>query len=141
MTTYMGTPYERGKSDAIVTRKVDAPIEEGLFVYTSGENTVATVNGEVVPFGVMGQKEIAGSSVVVSGLKVKVQTDDEEQPTVGAQVYIVAATGKATAAEDGNIPTNATFASSTLETDGATKNTAVKANDRKCVAIDFPNGL
>ncbi len=141
MATFMGTPYERGKSDAIVTRKVTAPIEEGLVVYQSDTDTVATVNAEVVPFGVMGLNEIAGASVVISGLKVKVQTDDEEAPTIGAQVFVVPATGKVSATEDANIATNAVFASNTIETDGRTRNTATKADDRKCVLIDFPNGL
>ena len=141
MATFMGTPYERGKSDAIVTRKVTAPIEEGLVVYQSDENTVATVEAGKVPFGIMGSNEIAGASVVISGLKVKVQTDDEDEPTIGAQVFVVPATGKVTATEGGNIPTNAVFASKTIETTGRTRNTAAKADNKKCVSIDFPNGL
>ena len=141
MATFMGTPYERGKSDAIVTRKVDAPIEEGLIVYQNAEDKVAVMDGEHIPFGVMGLNEIAGASVVISGLKVKVQTDDEDAPAVGGQVYVVPATGKVTSTEDGNIATNAVFASATIEEDGRTRNTAVKADDRKCVLIDFPNGL
>lgn len=141
MTTYLGTPYERGKTDLIVTRLVDAPVEEGLFVYESAENKVAKMTASKTPFGVMGLNEIAGASVVVSGMKVKVQIETGSTPTVGGQVFIDATSGKATTTETSNIATNATFASATIEEDGVSNNTSTKSKNLKCVLINFAGGL
>lgn len=135
MATLLGTPYERGKSDVIVSRKVDAPIEEGLFVADAGEGKVA-VNGGT-PFGIMGQNEIVGCSVVVAGLKVYAQADAGCEPTVGGQVHVTAE-GKVSH-EDGT-PINATFAEGAVKENGVTDNTATKATNRRCVAINMVGG-
>lgn len=135
MATLLGTPYERGKSDVIVSRKVDAPIEEGLFVADAGEGKVA-VNGET-PFGIMGQNEIVGCSVVVAGLKVYVQADAGCNPTVGGQVHV---TAEGKVSHEGGTAINATFAEGECKENGVTDNTAVKATNRKCVAINMVGG-
>lgn len=135
MATLLGTPYERGKSDAIVSRKVDAPIEEGLFVADAGEGKVA-VNGEI-PFGIMGQNEIVGCSVVVAGLKVYVQADAGCNPTVGGQVHV---TAEGKVSHEGGTAINATFAEGACKENGVTDNTAVKATNRRCVAINMVGG-
>lgn len=140
MATLLGTPYERGKTDAIVSRKVDAPIEEGLFVADAGAGKVKAFAGGDTPFGVMGQNEIVGCSVVVAGLKVYVQADDACVPTIGKQVFVTA-TGKATNVEEGNTGLNAEFAEGALKENGVTDNTAIKATNRKCVAINFVGGF
>ena len=135
MATLLGTPYERGKSDVIVSRKVDAPIEEGLFVADAGEGKVA-VNGET-PFGIMGQNEIVGCSVVLSGLKVYVQADAGCEPTVGGQVHV---TAEGKVSHEGGTAINAVFAEGACKENGVTDNTAVKATNRKCVAINMVGG-
>lgn len=135
MATLLGTPYERGKSDVIVSRKVDAPIEEGLFVADAGEGKVA-VNSEP-PFGIMGQNEIVGCSVVVAGLKVYVQADVGCKPTVGGQVHV---TAEGKVSHEGGTAINATFAEDACKENGVTDNTAVKATNRRCVAINMVGG-
>lgn len=140
MATLMGTPYERGKSDAIVSRLVDAPIEEGLVVYDAGNGKVAVMANSKVPFGVMGQNEIVGASVVVTGLKVYVQADNACAPTVGAPVYVTDE-GKVTHDSSATTAINATFAEGALKENGVVDNTSTKANNRKCVAINFAGGF
>lgn len=140
MATLLGTPYERGKSDVVVSRKVDAPIEEGLFVADAGEGKVKAFAGVDTPFGVMGQNEIVGCSVVVAGLKVYVQADDACTPTIGKQVFVTAE-GKATHAEESNTGLKAEFAEGACKENGVTDNTATKATNRKCVAINFVGGF
>lgn len=135
MATLLGTPYERGKSDVIVSRKVDAPIEEGLFVVDAGEGKVAVNSG--TPFGIMGQNEIVGCSVVLSGLKIYVQADDACNPTVGGQVHV---TAEGKVSHEGGTEINATFAEGACKENGVTDNTAVKATNRKCVAINMVGG-
>lgn len=135
MATLMGTPYERGKSDVIVSRRVDAPIEEGLIVADAGEGKVA-VNGGT-PFGIMGQNEIVGCSVVVAGLKVYAQADAGCNPTVGGQVHV---TVEGKVSHEGGTPINATFAEGAVKENGVTDNTATKATNRRCVAINMVGG-
>lgn len=142
MGTLLGTPYERGKSDVIVSRIVAAPIEEGLFVADKSKTEVEAMGASKIPAGVMGQNEIVGCSVVKAGLRVYVQADDACEPTVGAQVYVTTA-GKATHTDGSgsNVGVNAVFTESTLKTDGVSENTSTKAYNKKCVAIDFVGGL
>lgn len=139
--TLLGTPYERGKSDVIVSRLVASPIEEGLFVADKSKTEVEAMASGKVPAGVMGQNEIVGCSVVKAGLRVYVQADDGCTPTVGAQVYVTTA-GKATHSNaTGNVGVNATFVEGALKTDGIVDNTTTKATNKKCVAINFVGGL
>lgn len=140
MATLLGTPYERGKSDVIVSRLVDAPIEEGMIVADAGEGKVKAFEAGATPYGVMGQNEIVGCSVVVSGLKVYVQADDACAPTVGSQVFVTAG-GKVTHVEEGNTGLKAEFAEGALKENGVTDNTATKATNRKCVAINYVGGF
>lgn len=135
MATLLGTPYERGKSDVIVSRRVDAPIEEGLIVADAGEGKVA-VNGGT-PFGIMGQNEIVGCSVVVAGMKVYAQADAGCNPTVGGQVHV---TAEGKVSHEGETAINATFAEGACKENGVTDNTAVKATNRRCVAINMVGG-
>lgn len=135
MATLLGTPYERGKSDVIVSRRVDAPIEEGLIVADAGEGKVA-VNGGT-PFGIMGQNEIVGCSVVVAGMKVYAQADAGCEPTVGGQVHV---TAEGKVSHEGGTAINATFAEGACKENGVTDNTAVKATNRRCVAINMVGG-
>lgn len=141
MGTLLGTPYERGKSDIIVSRKVAAPIAEGLFVTETDEKTVAAMSSGKTPCGVMGQNEIVGCSVVKAGLRVWVQMTDAETPTVGGQVYVNPTTGKATTTSAEMTAVNAVFASDEVRTDGITENTATKAYNVRCALINFVGGL
>lgn len=140
MATLLGTPYERGKSDVIVSRLVDAPIEEGLIVADAGGGKVEAFKSGSTPYGVMGQNEVVGCSVVVAGLKVYVQADDGCTPKVGSQVFVTAE-GKVTHEEGSNTGLKAEFAEDALRENGVTDNTATKAQDRKCVAINFVGGF
>ena len=137
MATLLGTPYERGKSDVIVSRKVDAPIEEGLIVADAGEGKVVVHNGGNTPFGIMGQNEIVGCSVVVAGMKVYAQADAGCEPTIGGQVHV---TAEGKVSHEGGTAINATFAEGAVKENGVTDNTATKATNRRCVAINFVGG-
>lgn len=138
--TMLGTPYERGKSDVIVSRLVDAPIEEGLIVADTGDKKVELFADGKLPFGVMGQNEIVGASVVVAGLRVWAQADDDCVPAMGAQVFITPE-GKVASAEDGNVGVNATFANEEVRDNGEVTNTAEKSKTKKCVCINFVGGF
>lgn len=140
MATLLGTPYERGKSDVIISRLVDAPIQEGLIVADAGDGKVKPFEGGATPLGVMGQNEIVGCSVVIAGLKVYVQADDACAPVIGGQVFVTAE-GKVTNAEEGNTGLKAEFAEGALKENGVTDNTATKAQNLKCVAINFVGGF
>lgn len=137
MATLLGTPYERGKSDVIVSRKVDAPIEEGLIVADAGNGKVKAFAGGDTPLGIMGQNEIVGCSVVLAGLKVYVQADDACTPTVGGQVHV---TAEGKVSHEGGTAINATFAEGAVKENGVTDNTATKATNRRCVAINMVGG-
>ena len=141
--TLLGTPYERGKSDVIVSRKVASPIEEGLFVADKSMTEVEAMGADKTHAGVMGQNEIVGCSVVKSGMRVYVQADDSCTPTVGGQVYVIPTTGKATHTDNSgaNVGVNATFAEGALKSDGIVDNTTSKSTTKKCVAINFVGGL
>lgn len=140
MATLLGTPYERGKSDVIVSRLVASPIEEGLFVADKSKTEVEAMASGKVPAGVMGQNEVVGCSVVKAGLRVYVQADDACEPTVGAQVYVTE-DGKATHSSSGTTGVNAEFAEATVLNNGVSENTATKSTTKKCVAINFVGGL
>lgn len=140
MATLLGTPYERGKSDTIVSRYVDAPIEEGLIVADEGNNKVAVYADGKTPYGVMGQNEIVGASVVLTGLRVWVQASEDCEPVVGAQVFVNNA-GKVTSLADGNTGVKAEFASTEVKTNGLVNNTPAKATNRRCVLINFVGGF
>jgi len=143
MGTLLGTPYERGKSDVIVSRKVASAIEEGLFVADKSKTEVEAMGSGKTPAGVMGQNEIVGCSVVKAGMRVYVQADDACEPTVGGQVYVIPTSGKATHTDGSgaNVGVNAVFTEASLKSDGISENTATKAYNKKCVAIDFVGGL
>lgn len=134
MTKFLGTPYERGKSDAIVSREADGTIEEGLVVQLTGAQKCKLIEASKVPYGVSGKPNVIKQDVVVSGLRVYVQTDDKSV-TIGAPVYVNMTTGKVTATADSNTAVNAVFASDVEECQTSKK---VKYDG---VAIDFPNGL
>lgn len=142
MATLLGTPYERGKSDVIVSRLVDAPIAEGLIVADAGNGKVEAFDTGKTPYGVMGQNEVVGCSVVLSGLKVYVQADDDCTPTIGAQVFVTSE-GKVTHddADGANTGLKAEFAEASLRENGVVDNTAVKSSTTKCVAINFVGGF
>ena len=91
------------------------------------------------PLGVSGRMGLVAGDEIKSGLKVYVQAEtDDEEITIGKQVYVVEATGKFTqvaGSEPANIPVNAT-ARTKIE-DCIDSN----GNAYKGFAIDFPNGL
>ena len=134
MTKFLGTPYERGNSDAIVVRETKTKIEEGLVVYLDGEHSCALIEPDRIPYAISGKANVVAQDFVVSGLKVYAQTDDESV-TIGEQVYINEATGKVTATAEGNTPVNAFFRSDVEDCQNSKRETF------KGVAIDFPNGL
>lgn len=140
MATLMGTPYERGKSDVIVSRRIDAPVAEGLVVADAGDGKVKAYTGAETPFGIMGQNEIVGCSVVTAGLKVYAQADEGCTPTVGGAVYVTTA-GKVTHDSSGTKLVNAEFAEKACKENGVIDNISAKSMTQKCVAINFVGGL
>ena len=133
MTKFLGTPYERGKSDAIVTREAPVAIEEGLIVQLSGEHTCSLIESCKIPYGIAGKPNVVAQEFVISGLRVYAQTDDESV-TIGAPVYVNMSTGKVTASDTGTA-VNAVFSSEVVDCQNSKRATF------KGVAIDFPNGL
>ena len=140
MATLLGTPYERGKSDVVVSRLVDAPIEEGKVVFDAGKGKVAPMEDGKTPFGVMGQNEVVGASVVLSGLGVWVQASEDCVPVVGAQVYVTN-DGLVTSVADGNVATACAFASDEVKENGVVENVTPKAYNKKCVKINMLEGF
>ena len=133
MTKFLGTPDERGKSDAIVTREAPVAIEEGLVVQLSGEHTCALIESGKIPYGIAGKPNVVAQEFVISGLRVYAQTDDESV-TIGAPVYVNMSNGKVTASDTGTA-VNAVFSSDVVDCQNSKRATF------KGVAIDFPNGL
>ena len=146
MATMLGTPYERGKSDEIISRrpKNNAKVDEGLFVADAGNGEFEAMAANRPILGVMGAQEIVGGAVVVNGRKVYCQTDDTAAPTLGAPVYVVVATGKVTAIAGSNTQINATFTEAALKTDGRADNTSWPAAPKtglSCLQITFHGGV
>jgi hypothetical protein len=143
MAKLLGTAYEVGKSDCVVSRKPDSgtALEEGLFVKETSATEVGLAAGGR-PFGVMGQQEAVACGVITSGYKVAVQLDDGITPTIGQTVYVSAVTNKATNTDnsDANAGTNATF-TGVYDTDGRSDNTATKKTTVRWAEINMPNGL
>jgi len=146
MAKLLGTPYERGKSDKIISRRPTGgtAIQEGLFVKMGAEGFVSLANaGSAAPaVGVMGQQEAIACGVVLSGLKVAVQLDDSITPSVGQIVYVSAITNKATNTDnsEANYGTNALF-TGVIGTDGRSDNTSSKLTSVRWAEIVMPNGL
>jgi hypothetical protein len=148
MSKLLGTPYERGNSTVVISRRPtsDTAIEEGLFVKQAVEGFVSKVNaggtGVALPFGVMGQQEAVSCAVVTSGLKVAVQLDDSITPTAGQSVYVSPLTNKATNVSNSgaNYLTAGTFTGAN-GIDGRSENLTEKATTLKWAEINMPNGL
>lgn len=143
MAKFLGTPYERGQSDVIVSRRPTSgtALEEGLFVKQGDEGFVSLADGDPA-WGVMGQQEAVSCGVVLQGLKVAVQLDDAITPAAGEIVYVNASTNKATNDPDGgdNAGTAATF-TAVIGTDGRSDNTATKSTTKRWAEINMQNGL
>lgn len=146
MAKLLGTPYERGKSDVIVSRRPTGGtvIEEGLFVKQGAEGFVSLANagGAAAPFGVMGQQESVSCAVVISGLRVAVQLDDSITPAVGEIVYVSAVTNKATnTANSGANPATAATFIGIIGTDGKMQNATPNSSSKRWAEINMANGL
>lgn len=143
MAKLLGTAYEVGNSEVVVSRKPASAtaLEEGLFVKETDANTVGLAAG-AAPFGVMAQQEAIGCAVIKSGMKVAVQLNDGITPTIGQTVYVDATTNKATNDDDegGNKGTNATF-TAVIGTDGVSNNTATKKTTVRWAEINMVGGL
>lgn len=146
MAKLLGTPYERGKSDVIVSRRPTGgvAIQEGLFVKQGNEGFVSLANASssAPAWGVMGQQEAIAAGILLSGMKVAVQLDDSITPAVGSIVYVSAVTNKATntANSAANPATAATF-TGVIGTDGRSDNTTSKLTAVRWAEINMPNGL
>jgi hypothetical protein len=143
MAKLLGTAYEVGKTEAVISRRPTSGtvLEEGLFVKQGAEGYVGLAAGDA-PFGVMAQQEAVACAVIISGLKVAVQLNDAITPTAGQVVYVDASTNKATNDADGgdNAATAATF-TGVIGTDGRSDNTATKKTTVRYAEINMPNGL
>jgi len=151
MSKLLGTPYERGNSTTVISRRPTPtqegllnPIEEGLFVKQGVEGFVSVANAgsSASPFGVMGQQEAVSCAVVISGLKVAVQLTDAIEPTAGQVVYCNASNNKATNISNSgaNPITGATFTGK-FGTDGRSENISTKGTTLRWAEINMPNGL
>ena len=148
MSKLLGTAYETGKSDKVISRKPTGgtPLQEGLFVKQGVEGFVSLANagGAAAPFGVMAQQESVACSVLLSGMKVPVQLDDSITPAVGETVYVSAVTNKATNTSNSgaNFGTAATFTAAKIGTDGISNNVVGNTSTSvRWAEINMPNGL
>ena len=146
MAKLLGTAYESGKSDVVISRKPTSgtALEEGLFVKQGAEGFVSLANlaASAAPFGVMGQQESVACGVLISGMKVAVQLDDAITPTVGQVVYCSAVTNKATnTSNTGANPATAATFTGVIGTDGRSDNTATKSTTKRWAEVNMPNGL
>ena len=145
MAKLLGTAYEVGESEIVISRKPTdgTAIEEGLFVKQGADGFVSLSNAgsAAAPFGVMAQQEAVACSVILSGLKVAVQLTDAITPTAGQIVYVNALNNKATnvANSGANFGTNATFTGN-YGTD-AIRNNANASTSVRWAEINMPNGL
>jgi len=148
MSKLLGTPYEVGKSTAVISRLPTSGtiLEEGLFVKQAVAGFVSLANaggtGAAIPFGIVGQQEAVACAVVISGLKVAVQLDESITPTAGQPVYVSAVTSKATNVSNSgaNYLTAGTF-TGTNGTDGIMSNVGTPVANKKWAEINMPNGL
>jgi hypothetical protein len=146
MAKLLGTAYEVGKTEAVISRRPtsDTALEEGLFIKqgATGYVSLANASAAAAPFGVMAQQENPACAVIISGLKVAVQLDDAITPTAGQIVYASAVTNKATNTSNtsANFATAATF-TGVIGTDGRSDNTATKKTTVRWAEINMPNGL
>jgi len=146
MAKLLGTAYEVGKTEAVISRRPTGgtALEEGLFVKQGAEGYVSLANASAAaaPFGVMAQQEAVACGVIISGMKVAVQLDDAITPTAGQTVYASAVTNKATNTSNSsaNFATAATF-TGVIGTDGRSDNTATKKTTVRWAEINMPNGL
>lgn len=146
MGKLLGTPYEVGKSDCVVSRKPTGgtALEEGLFVKQGVEGFVSLANASASApaWGVMGQQEAVACGVVISGMKVAVQLDDSITPAAGAVVYVSAVTNKATNTSNSDAnPATAALFTGVIGTDGRSDNTATKKTTVRWAEVNMPNGL
>ena len=144
MAKLLGTAYEVGKSDQVISRKPTAGtiLEEGLFVKQGAPNFVslASLGSPAAAFGVMAQQEIIACGVSIAGMRVAVQLNDAITPAVGETVYCDDTTNKATILDTDNFATAATF-TGVIGTDGRSDNTATKKTAVRWAEINMPNGL
>jgi len=146
MAKLLGTAYETGKSDSVISRRPTGgtALEEGLFIKQGEEGYVSLANASssAAPFGVMGQQETVACGVIISGMKVAVQLDDSITPSVGQVVYCSAVTNKATNTSNSaaNPATAATF-TGVIGTDGKMQNVTPNSTTKRWAEINMPNGL
>jgi len=146
MAKLLGTAYETGKSDVVISRKPTGgtALEEGLFVKQGAEGFVSLANlsASAAPFGVMGQQETVAAGVLISGMKVAVQLDDAITPAAGEVVYCSAVTNKATnTSNTGANPATAATFTGVIGTDGRSDNTATKKTTVRWAEVNMANGL
>lgn len=143
MAKLLGTAYEVGKTDAVVSRRPAGAValEEGLFIKQVADGEFSLAQG-VAPFGVVAEQGSLACGIVISGLKVAVQLDDGIVPVLGGIVYVSAITDKATDTDNAlaNVATAATFTGIT-GTDGRSDNTATKKTTVRWAEINMANGL
>lgn len=146
MAKLLGTAYEVGNTESVVSRKPTSgtAIQEGLFVKQGafGFVSLANTNSASAPWGIMAQQEAVACSVLLSGLRVAVQLDSAITPNAGEPVYCSAVTNKATNTSNSgtNFGTNATF-TGVIGTDGYFNNDNSSTTNARWAEINLPNGL
>jgi hypothetical protein len=137
----LGTPRRGGISD---TYDIDTMCEEGLIASLTGKRKIAA--GGTSPFAVTAGRKGKKITGYVTGEEVLVQLDaGVSSVTIGATVYVVAATGKATTTEGtspANPATQLRFVSTEIADKGRVQNiVGSEANTRKCVLCSFVGGV
>lgn len=137
----LGTPRRGGISD---TYDIDTMCEEGLIASITGTKKIAA--GGTSPFAVTAGRKGKKISAYTTGEEMLIQLDaGVSSVAIGATVYVVAATGKATTTagtDPVNPATKLRFVSTEIADKGQVQNiVGSEANTRKCVLVSFVGGV
>ena len=119
-------------------------IEAGLFVRLASDDTIAATTGTVIGLS-LGKdlSDTGNTSIARKGLRVPAKLTAGFDPAIGAQVFMVKATGLAGAEDGGNTTgLNAVYVSERVGGTGQNKGIDEATHAAVGVAlIDFPGGL
>lgn len=118
-------------------------IEAGLVVKIGNDDSISATTGTIIGVSLgRNLSDTARTAICRKGLKVPVKLTAAFNPTIGAQVYFVNATGLAGASDGGNTTAvNATYSTGRVGGSGQDKGISEAGTDVGVAYIDFPGGL
>lgn len=132
-----------GRSSAKEIMNKVGSIEAGVFVRVASDDTISATTGTVI--GLSMGKDLSDTNrtaIARKGLKMPVKLTAGFDPAIGAQVFMVNATGLAGASDGGNTTgLNALYAVGRLGGTGVNNGIAEDGSSVGAAIIDFPGGL